>query len=86
MTMSKIVLNMVSLGFENVVILVFDLPAGAPIPHNGFNRGVSDFKVGDESVFVEYAPRIFTGDGRFAPLDFERRWVSVERQFVLVQA
>ena len=31
MTMSKIVLDMVTLGFENVVILVFNLPAGTPI-------------------------------------------------------
>ena len=57
--MSEIVFQMVAFGFENVVVLVFDFPTGAAVPHNRFDSGFGDFKIGDEGIFVELFTSIF---------------------------
>lgn len=53
MTVTEIVFNVISLGLEYIVVLVFDLPTGASILDNGFDSCVSNFKIGDESVLVK---------------------------------
>jgi hypothetical protein len=41
------------------VVLVVHFPTGASIPHNGCHRRFADFKVRDESVFVNQFERMY---------------------------
>lgn len=69
--MSEVVFNMIALGLENIIILVFDLPACAPIAHNGFDGRIADSKIGIEGILVETLARIFPSGNYFAPVDFQ---------------
>ena len=40
LAVSKVVLDMIALGFEDVIVLVLDLPAGPAVQGNGFNIGL----------------------------------------------
>jgi hypothetical protein len=60
---AEIMFWVVAFGLEHVVILVFDLPTDAAIPHNRFDRGFEDLEIGDEGVFVELLTRVFSQDG-----------------------
>ena len=62
--MSEIMLQVVPFGFEHVVVLVFDLPAGASIAYNRLHRGVADGKVGHPGVFVDHCTAIFARGGQ----------------------
>lgn len=55
-------------GFEDVVVLVSNLPAGPSITHNRFNRRFCNFKICNKSVFVKLLPG-------FKP---ENGWLSFE--------
>ena len=74
--MTEVVFEMITFGLEHIVVLVFHLPAGASITHNGFDSRVCDFKIGDEGVQVDYFARVFSGDHQFTPVDFQGRRVS----------
>jgi len=49
----KLCSDVVALGFEHIVVLVLNLPAGAAVQGNSFDVGLPDFEIGDESVLIE---------------------------------
>ena len=50
--MAEIMLQVIALGFEGIVVFVFDLPAGAPASDQVGDVFAGDFEIGDESVMV----------------------------------
>jgi len=65
--MSEIVFQVITLGLEHIVVLVFDFPAGPSIPCDGDHGGVADLKVGDEGILVE----LFAGTSRFTVISHQ---------------
>jgi len=53
---------------EHVVVLIFDLPAGAARRHDGADGIIGQAVVGSKSVVVELRPRGFLHDGQLAPV------------------
>ena len=80
--MAEIVFQVVAFGFENVVVLIFDLPASPAISDDGFNGRFDDFKIGDEGVFVDLLARVFSGYAQFAPVDLEGPLITPQGQLV----
>jgi hypothetical protein len=79
-SVAEIVLDIITLGFENVEGLVFDLPAGAP-ERGAFDHGVAaNRQVGDEAVAVSDGAVGFD-DLDFEPVDFERILAVAQRDF-----
>ena len=73
---TEIVFQMVAFGLEHIVILVFDLPASAPIPHNGFDIRLFYPEIRTEGILIELFARVFACDGQFTPVHLDRLWVS----------
>ena len=80
--MSEVMFNVIALGLQYIVVLVFNFPACAPISQNGFDSCPSDFKISGESVFVDQFTGIFTDNSQFALVDLQRRLVSTQSEFV----
>ena len=73
---AEIVFQVVAFRLEDIVILVFDLPTGTPIPHNGFDSRFFHPKIRAERIFVKLFARVFTRGGQFAPVHRDRRLVT----------
>src|SRR3990172_5785963 len=80
--MPEIVLQVIAFGFENIVILVFNLPTGAAIADNRLKGGFQNHKIGAKSVLVELFASIFTSDGEFTPIDLECSLIAPQRELV----
>ena len=75
-SLPEVVLDLITRGLEHVIILAFDLSAGASISHISFDRGIRDCKIGEEGVSIDHCACVFTREGQFTPVDFPRRLVS----------
>ena len=81
-SMSKVVFEVVAFSLENVIVFVFNFPAGASIAHNGFDVVFPYFKIGDESVFVNDFAGSFVSDGQFSPVGKQGIFAAVQRQVI----
>src|SRR3989304_8689981 len=79
LAMAEIVFEMIAAIFEDIVVFVLDLPAGAPHPPEGVDRGGRQRVVGDEGVVVEDFSRLLMADGQFQPVDQQGVFPIAER-------
>jgi len=67
--MPKVVFEMVTLGFEHVVICVFRLPPTATRRDDRSDGVITQTMVGDQGIVVKHLTRALIADGEFAPID-----------------
>ena len=73
---TEVMFEIVALGFQRVIVLVFDLPAGAARGDDTSDVLIGDFKIGDEGIFVKLSA-ILVGDGDLAPIELIGTLISL---------
>ena len=81
--MSEIVFQVVTLGFQRVVVFVFHLPPGASRLHNRCHGLVGDPMVCGKGIFIELLA-IGTGDGDFTPINQQCIVIVAQRHLIEV--
>ena len=66
----KLCSRVIALGFKNIVVFVFDLPAHASCGHDPRHIVRGDFEVGDKAVAVKNLS-LGIAHGEFTPVDFQ---------------
>src|SRR5262245_12959086 len=82
LAVTKVVFEMITFGFEDVVVFVLDFPAGASGLNDGDNRLFSEVVIGDKSIIVELFPSFAMGDGDLTPIDQQGRFAATERNLL----
>ena len=67
--MAVVMLEMIAFGFEGVVVLVLDFPAGSSGLHDGLHIGVIQGVRRRKGIAIQDGAVGFFGDGQFTPLD-----------------
>ena len=67
--MSKVMFKVIALGFQRIVIFVFDFPARSSNLGKMSNRCSADGVVGYKAVLIEDFAIIFMRDDQFQPID-----------------
>jgi hypothetical protein len=62
-------LQVIALGFEGIVVLIFDFPAGAPDLSQRHNTGGGHGVVGHKAVLIQYFACLFMGNDQLQPID-----------------
>jgi len=70
LAMAEVVFEVVALGLEGVVVLVFDFPPGASRGDDGGYVLVGDFEIGDKAIEIDHLA-VMVGHRHFAPVDLE---------------
>lgn len=78
---AEVMFQMVALGLEGVVVLVFNLPTRAARGDDAGDVFVGDLKIGDEGVFIKNFA-LLVGDGRLAPVDLQGTFALDQRNLV----
>ena len=53
---AEIVFQMVALGLEHIIVLVFHLSTGSAIPDHGRDNGFRKWEISDERVMIDLLP------------------------------
>ena len=67
--MAVVMLAMIAFGFEGVVVLVLDFPAGSSGVHDGLHMGVLQGVLRRTCMAIQDGAVGFCGDGQFTPMD-----------------
>src|SRR3989454_7125148 len=69
LAMTKVVLQMVTLGLEHVVVFVFDLPPPTTRLRNVYNVVIPQAMIGDTAIVIELFARFGIDDRDLEPID-----------------
>ena len=69
--MSKVMFEMIALGFQGIIIFVFDFPACSSNLDNLNNIAVRDRVIGYKAVLIQDFACTFLGDNQFQPIDLQ---------------
>ena len=72
MTVSIVMPYMIAFGFEDIGILVFDLPAGSSRLDKNLNGCSVNKMLRRKCIAIQDGPIGFFGDGEFTPIDPQR--------------
>ena len=67
--MAIIMFEMIAFGFEDIIVLVRDLPARSSGVHDGFHAGAIQGVHGGEGMAIQDGAIGLFGDGEFTPID-----------------
>ncbi len=68
---SKIVFQVIALGLEDIVEIIFRLPATSTRTNHRGNSLGCQIMASDEGILVKHFAIGLTGEGEFAPIDFQ---------------
>ncbi len=70
--MPKVMLKMIALGFQHIVVLIFDLPAGTPCCHHPGHHGITQWMQRRKRVVVELRAGLFVCNRQLTPIRQQR--------------
>jgi len=69
LSMPKIMFEVIALGFEDIMVLIFGLPSASPCPDHIRNRGSGQFMASNERIVVKHFTVGLTGNGELTPIN-----------------
>ena len=69
LTVTEVMVQVVASIFEDIIALIFGLPAGPTRRNNRFNRIFINMIIGDKGIEIQLLAGIFTSEGQFTPVD-----------------